>query len=877
MAPIYTLDTTPSTPVGGVSLKDLGIRQNITHPTLGYNLTNLGITPGDVYASTDLQFAIDNNYAILYLNGISISTVTSIDAVEVPRLSEIYEKTKEPTGFVNRADSVISFTDGTRTFQIAPAITDFEYFIHGTKYIISSAKTVVLPNTTGLYLIYLDSNETLQYQVGFDETLLKDYAFVATVYWNATTAKGEFITEERHGSTMDWATHLHQHRAFGTRYYSGFGISFTTLTGDGSANNECEIAMSGGIIADEDIITTIVDDATPSNPFEQILSSIAQIPVAYKLGAGSGEWRKAAVTNYPILTSGGFAQYNSNSGSWAVSPVTDSYFVAMWIFAVPDINTPVIAIMGTREDATLDDAKLNNAYSSVSFGDLPSNEHKVLYRLIFECNSSYTNTPKASLREILDIRSSADATLTSNVTSPVTSHPQLLNLDSDDHLHYHTDSRGDARYYTKTQADANYQPKDATLTALAAYNTNGLVAQTAPDTFAGREIVPGSNKVQVGNGNGVSGNPSIDINEANLTLNNIGGTLSVSKGGSGATTLTGVLIGNGTSAFTTKTNPSGDFVGDTDTQTLTNKSISGSSNTLSNIPQSAITNLSTDLSNKQPLDSTLTSLAAYNTNGFIAQTAADTFVGRAITAASTKVSITNGNGVSGNPSVDINEADLTLNNIGGTLAINKGGTGQATALAGFNALSPLTTKGDLLSRDGTNNIRVPVGANNRYLVADSAQTSGLDWKALDVDSQTIVGGAPLSVLNLTNSHPNSAGLTYYDLAFTGADYTITTAGRISKNYIVNFSGTYGISSSADRYTYFQFLVNGVAQPLYDVVSFSTNTYRPILVCQTFTLNNIAPGTIIRIVYGIATNLGTSSPGSTTIRNYGMTFSIYGVG
>lgn len=47
----------------------------------------------------------------------------------------------------------------------------------------------------------------------------------------------------------------------------------------------------------------------------------------------------------------------------------------------------------------------------------------------------------------------------------------------------------------------------------------------------------------------------------------------VSAGGTGAATLTGVLIGNGTSAFTVKTNPSGDFVGTTDTQTLTNKRV----------------------------------------------------------------------------------------------------------------------------------------------------------------------------------------------------------------------------------------------------------------------------------------------------------------
>jgi len=53
----------------------------------------------------------------------------------------------------------------------------------------------------------------------------------------------------------------------------------------------------------------------------------------------------------------------------------------------------------------------------------------------------------------------------------------------------------------------------------------------------------------------------------------IGGTLGVANGGTGATTLSGVVIGNGTSAFTTKTNPTGAFVGTTDTQTLTNKTV----------------------------------------------------------------------------------------------------------------------------------------------------------------------------------------------------------------------------------------------------------------------------------------------------------------
>lgn len=52
-----------------------------------------------------------------------------------------------------------------------------------------------------------------------------------------------------------------------------------------------------------------------------------------------------------------------------------------------------------------------------------------------------------------------------------------------------------------------------------------------------------------------------------------GTALPVANGGTGATTLTGVVIGNGTSAFTVKTNPTGAFVGTTDSQTLSSKRI----------------------------------------------------------------------------------------------------------------------------------------------------------------------------------------------------------------------------------------------------------------------------------------------------------------
>jgi len=86
-----------------------------------------------------------------------------------------------------------------------------------------------------------------------------------------------------------------------------------------------------------------------------------------------------------------------------------------------------------------------------------------------------------------------------------------------------------------------------------------------------------------------------------------------------------------------------------------------------------------------------------------AVTAGDIGSGEALTKSDdTNVTITLG----GTPATSLLKATSLTLGWTGQLSISRGGTGESTALAAFNALSPLTTLGDLLYFNGTNNIRL---------------------------------------------------------------------------------------------------------------------------------------------------------------------------
>lgn len=250
----------------------------------------------------------------------AVNTALTTITTNLNKLIEVHEVTSEPTGFVDRTDSDITFDDLTRTFSIT-TVSGYEYYIHGAKYTIATDKSIVVPNVDGSYFFFLDSLETLSYVTVFNTDLLRDYVFIASVNWSTTQSKILGLAEERHGITMDWATHSYLHTYVGARIRStDFAIGHFVLSGNGSDDAQCQASIGNGTLTDEDINSVITHSATPTLPFEQILSPTAELPIMHKIG--SDTWYLDDATTDLVKVGTSRIQYNLFSGTWSAVDVT---------------------------------------------------------------------------------------------------------------------------------------------------------------------------------------------------------------------------------------------------------------------------------------------------------------------------------------------------------------------------------------------------------------------------------------------------------------------------------------------------------------------------------------------------------------------------
>lgn len=344
-------------------------------------------------------------------------------------ITEVFAATSEPMGHEDFTKSAISFSDASRTFTITPVNGSYNIWVKGTKIVISTSKSVTIPNTNGLYYIYFDSTGTLQYKTAFYDW--PNDCMTAYVYWNALTQKAPFVADERHGITLDWQTHEYLHRTRGAAIANGFSASNYIVNADGSLDSHLQLDISSGTFFDEDLQVDVVSTNTPlPNTWQQDLTGPSRIPMFY-INSGGG-WVMDAATNFPVKQ-GLLPKYNLYSGGvWTTPDIDNNKFGLTFILATNNINYPVIGIIGqTAHDNQGDSEAIN--FTDLSLPGFPIVEFRLLYKLVYQCKTSYTNAVHARLVSIFDLRSFSSTT---SAIATYTDHGSLGGLLDNDHPQY---------------------------------------------------------------------------------------------------------------------------------------------------------------------------------------------------------------------------------------------------------------------------------------------------------------------------------------------------------------------------------------------------------------------------------------------------------
>lgn len=346
-----------------------------------------GLVINPVTKLLDISISTDANNTIVYGsdNGVMVPDTIAPHVNAVDPHPQYQPRTEPTNGFVDRAQTTISFNESNRTFSISPTSTSFDVFSNGVKYTKTALDTLVCSDAEGLHVLYYNDSGTLSESTVFSTNHIMRWAIIALYYWNAADQKMvPGLQDERHGCQWASSQHLLDHLAIGAEYESGLDISLTA-DGNGSSIDHVRYTATSGYFQDEDLQHAVLPHALADN-------------INYMYRSGANSWKSISTPNIVTTVGSGRAAYNYFNGtSWSLSEVSNGDYVISHLFVYPSVNgISWVCVPGTEIYTTRLAASLA-CQQHPNLGSLPAPEYKLIASVLIQTSNTYTNAAKSRI------------------------------------------------------------------------------------------------------------------------------------------------------------------------------------------------------------------------------------------------------------------------------------------------------------------------------------------------------------------------------------------------------------------------------------------------------------------------------------------------